>query len=1066
MWIVRLALARPYTFVVMAILIVIGGVVAVESMATDILPEIDIPVIAAVWQYQGLPAEDVEQRITSTFERAATTTVNGIEHIESQTIAGWGVVKVFFHPGTNIAAANAQVTAIAQTILKQLPPGITPPLILQYSASNVPVIQASVHSDTLGESELFDLTSNFLRIGLATVQGAQMPFPFGGKQRQVMVDIDLPRLQALGLSPIDVSNAVNLQNLILPSGTTKQGTQEISVRLNSSPDALKEISAMPIKTVNGVTVTIGDVAQVHDGFTPQTSLVRADGQRGVLISILKAGGSSTLDVVSRVRAAMPQILTTLPPSYHLDFLFDQSVFVRASVNGVIREAAIAAGLTGLMILLFLGSWRSTLIVVISIPLSILVSIMALAALGQTLNLMTLGGMSLAVGILVDDATVEIENVHRNIAMRKPLVHAILDGAQQIATPAFVATLCICIVFTPVVFISGAARSLFTPLAMAVVFAMLTSYLLSRTLVPTLVHYLLRPEVEVYAGTAHPPRNLIWRVHERFNLLFERVRRSYAGYLDLALDHKRLVTCGFFAFVIGSAVVLFPALGRDFFPTVDAGQIKFHVRTPPGTRIEETEHIFARVEQVVRDVIPRDELVTVIDNIGVPVSGINNVLGDGTLVSPGDGNILVALDPERHGPTERYVKALRERFATDMPNLEIFFQPADITTQVLNFGLSAPIDVQVMGPLRNRVQNIAIARKLRDQIAQIQGAVDVHLNQVIAAPDIKIAVNRTEASQQGLTERDVASDVLISLSSSGQVAPNFWMDPKKGVQYPVAVQTPQYKVGTLNELSNTPISLPESNRGAGAQTLGNLASFTRGGVPVNITHFNAAQTFDVLANVAGADLGSIADQIGDLVARARPTLPRGSTIVIRGQVESMQASFRGLSFGILFAVVLVFLLVAVNFQSWIDPLIILSALPGAISGILWMLFATRTTLSVPALMGAIMSIGVATSNSILILTFANDKRAEGKDAREAAYLAGITRLRPVMMTALAMILGMLPMSLGLGEGGEQNAPLGRAVIGGLCVATLATLIFVPVVYSALRKQPPTSALTPEEMAYGK
>jgi CzcA family heavy metal efflux pump len=1065
MWIVRLALARPYTFVVMAMLIAIGGGVAVTSMATDILPEIDIPVIAVVWQYGGLNADDVAQRITSNFERTATTTVNGIEHIESQTINGWGVIKVFFHPGTNIAAANAQVTAISQTILRQLPPGITPPLVMQYSASNVPVIQGSVHSDSIGEVELFDLTSNFLRVGLATVQGAQMPFPFGGKQRQVMIDIDLPRLQALGLSPIDVSNAVNLQNLLLPSGTTKQGVQEISVRMNSSPDALQEIAAMPIKTIGGVTVTIGDVAQVHDGFAPQTSLVRTDGRRGVLVSILKAGGSSTLDVVSRIRGAIPQILTTLPADYHIDLLFDQSVFVRASVNGVIKEAAIAAALTGLMILLFLGSWRSTVIVVISIPLSILVSIIVLAALGQTLNLMTLGGMSLAVGILVDDATVEIENVHRNIAMRKPLVHAILDGAQQIATPAFVATLCICIVFLPVLFIAGAARSLFTPLAMAVVFAMLTSYLLSRTLVPTMVHYLLRNEVEVYAGTAHPPRNIIWRIHERWNVVFERIRATYAGFLDLALDHKGLVALGFFGFVIATVVVVFPLLGKDFFPTVDAGQIKFHVRAPPGTRIEETEHVFAQVEQTVRKVIPAAELTTMIDNIGVPVSGINNVLSDGSLISPADGNVLVALDPEHHGPTAAYIKTLRERFAKEFPALEIFFQPPDITTQVLNFGMSAPIDVQLMGPLRNREKTIEIARKLRDQIAQISGAVDVHLNQVIGAPDIKIAVDRVEANQQGLTARDVASDVLVSLSSSGQVAPNFWMDPKKGVQYPVAVQTPQYKVDSLDALANTPIALPDTSRGS-SQTLGNLATFTRDTVPVNITHYNAAPTYDVLANVQGADLGSVASQIDELVTRVVPNLPRGTSIVVRGQVESMQASFRGLSFGIVFAVVLVFLLVAVNFQSWIDPLIILSALPGAIAGIVWMLFATRTTLSVPALMGAIMSIGVATSNSILILTFANDKRAEGCDARRAAYLAGITRLRPVMMTALAMILGMLPMSLGLGEGGEQNAPLGRAVIGGLCIATLATLIFVPVVYSALRKTAPKSALTAEEMAYGK
>ncbi|HEY4239523.1 MAG TPA: efflux RND transporter permease subunit [Kofleriaceae bacterium] len=1055
MWIVRLALARPYTFVVMAILIAIGGFLAVENMATDIFPEIDIPVIAVVWQYQGLPAEEVEQRMTGNFERAATTTVNGIEHIESQTIAGWGVIKLFFHQGTKIEGANAQVTAIAQTLLKAFPPGATPPLIMVYNASNVPVLQASVHSDTLQEQELFDLTSNFMRIGLATVQGAQMPFPFGGKSRQIMVDIDLPKLQALGLSPIDVSNAINLQNVILPSGTTKQGVQEVSVRMNASPDAFSQIGQMPIKTVNGVTVTIGDVAQVHDGFAPQTSLVRTNGRHGVLVSILKSGGSSTLDVVSRVRGAMPDILATLPADYHLDFLFDQSVFVRAAVNGVVKEAAIAAALTGLMILLFLGSWRSTLIVVISIPLSILTSIIVLALLGQTMNLMTLGGMSLAVGILVDDATVEIENVHRNIAMRKPLVHAILDGAQQIATPAFVATLCICIVFTPVVFIAGAARSLFTPLAMAVVFAMLTSYLLSRTLVPTLVRFFLRSE------PAHPT-HLIWRVHERFNVHFERLRRSYAGYLDWALDHKKLVTGGFALFVVGSAVLLFPLLGRDFFPTVDAGQIKFHVRMQPGTRIEETERRLATIEDAVKTIIPPEELATMISNIGVPASGINNALGDGSLISPADADVLVALDPEKHGSTPGYVKKLREKFAKDFPAIEVFFQAPDITTQVLNFGLAAPIDVQITGPLRNKEQNLAMARAFREEASHIPGAVDVHLNQVVGAPAIKINVDRTEASQQGLSERDVASDVLISLSSSGQVAPNFYLDPKKGVQYPVAVMTPQYQLNTVDDLTNTPITTASGGR----QTLGNVASFERDDVPVNITHWNAQRTYDVLANVQGRDLGGVADDIDKLVAKTRAKLPRGSTITVRGQVESMQSSFRGLSFGIIFAVLLVFLLCVVNFQSWVDPLIILSALPGAIAGIIWMLFATRTTLSVPALMGAIMSIGVATSNSILILTFANDQREEGADARKAAYLAGITRLRPVLMTALAMILGMLPMSLGLGEGGEQNAPLGRAVIGGLCVATIATLVFVPVVYSALRKKAPTPALTPEEMAYGK
>jgi multidrug efflux pump subunit AcrB len=1064
MWIVRLALARPYTFVVMAMLIVLGGVFSILNMPTDIFPEIDIPVIAVVWQYNGLSAEDMEQRVTGNYERAVTTTVNGIEHIESQTISGTAVIKIFFHQGTHIDAANAQVTAISQTLLKQFPPGITPPLILQYNASNVPIIQGSIHSDTLSEQALFDLTSNFLRIGLATVQGAQMPYPFGGKQRQIMIDIDLARLHALGLSPNDVSNALNLQNVILPGGTAKLGAQEISMRMNGTPDVSSEIGAMPIKTVNGATVTIADVATVRDGYAPQTSLVRANGTHGVLMTILKSGSSSTLDIVKRVRTVIPDILKTLPPEYHLDLLFDQSLFVRAAVDGVIKEAVIAATLTGLMILLFLGSWRSTLIVIISIPLSILVSIIVMAALGQTLNLMTLGGLSLAVGILVDDATVEIENVHRNIAMKKPIVHAILDGAAQIATPAFVATLCICIVFVPVTFITGAAKSLFTPLAMGVVFAMLTSYLLSRTLVPTMVHYLLKVEVDRYTGVTHGKKqDIFWRIHERFNVHFERFRRFYGGYLDWALDKPKLVTGIFAVFVFGSCVTLYPFLGQDFFPSVDAGQIRFHVRGQPGTRIEETEKQFAEIEDDVRTVIPKNELKTLIDNIGVPVSGINNALSDGSMISSADGDVLIALDPEKHGPTPAYVKKLRERFSKDFPAVEIFFLAPDITTQVLNFGIAAPIDVQINGPLVNRSQNLAIAADMRDAISKIPGAVDVHLQQVVGAPDMRISVDRTEASQEGLTERDVANDILVSLSSSGQVSPNYWMDPKKGVQYLVAVQTPQYKVGSMADLQNTPISLP-----AGAtheQTLGNIAKFTRDDIPVNITHFNASQTFDVLANVQGRDLGSVATAIHKIVKDETPKLPRGSKLTVRGQVQSMESSFRGLGYGMIFAVVLVYLLMAVNFQSWLDPFIILSALPGAIAGIVWMLFCTHTHLSVPALMGAIMSIGVATSNSILMVTFANDQRKLGGEARHSAYLAGITRLRPVCMTALAMILGMLPMSLGLGEGGEQNAPLGRAVIGGLSIATFATLFFVPVVYSALRKTAPTEPLTKEELSYG-
>src|SRR3984885_6331043 len=925
----------------MAMLIVIGGIFAILQMPTDILPEIDIPVIAVVWQYGGLPPEEMEERFTANFERILTTTVNGIEHMESQSLYGVSVTKIFFHPGTKMEMANAQVTAISQTLLKQFPVGATPPLVVNYSASNVPILQGSVHSDSLSEQQLFDLTSNFLRTGLATVQGAQMPFPYGGKQRQVMIDIDLPRLYALGLSPNDVNNALQAQNLVLPSGTAKIGPQELLFRLNSSPIAAEDISSLPIKSAKGANVRIGDVASVRDGFAPQTSLVRANGRRGVLMTLLKSAGASTLDIVKRVRGVLPGVMATLPPEFKMDLLFDQSLYVRAAVEGVIKEAGIAAGLTALMILLFLGSWRSTLIVVVSIPLSILVSLIVLACLGQSLNLMTLGGLSLAVGILVDDATVEIENVHRNMAMKKPIVVAILDGAQQIAVPAFVATLCICIVFIPVVFISGAARSLFTPLGMAVVFAMMTSYFLSRTLVPTMVHYLLGPEVALYAGTDHRRRDIIWRIHERFNVHFERLRHLYGGFLDWALDHGRIVTGAFAAFVVVSLGALFPGLGRDFFPSVDAGQIRFHVRTNAGTRIETTEHLFERVEDEVHAVIPQEEIATVIDNIGLPVSGLNLALGDPSMISSADGEVLVQLQ-ENHHPTAKYVEQLRRRFAEDFPSTDFFFLAPDITTQVLNFGLTAPIDVQIAGPLMNNQKDYEIAQALRDQISHVSGAVDVHLSQVVNQPEVRVDVDRAEASEQGVTERDVSKEALVSLSSSGQVSPNYWLDRQKGVQYLVAVQTPQYKVDSIDAFRQTPVHVPLGT----PEMLGNLATFHRDSTPVNVTHYDILNTYDVQANVEGVDLGSVSDSVDRLIATAKKTMPRGTSIVVRGQVESMNASFRGLSYGILAAVALVYFLMVINFQSWLDPLIILSALPGALAGIVWMLFATGTTLSVP------------------------------------------------------------------------------------------------------------------------
>jgi multidrug efflux pump subunit AcrB len=1061
MWIVKLALRRPYTFVVMSMLIVLLGVVTILRMPTDILPEIDIPVIAVVWQYAGLPAEEMEQRFTSNYERALTTTVNDIEHIESQSLSGIAVIKIFFQPGAKIEAATAQVTAISQTVIRQFPPGATPPLVIRYSASNVPILQIGLESDSMSEAQIFDNGANFLRTGLAVVQGAQIPWPFGGKQRTVVIDLDLDRLHAYGLTPTDVSNAVSAQNLILPAGTVKIGAQEYGVRMNSSPDVIAELDELPVKTINGTTVFIKDVAHVRDGYAPQTSMVHSGGRRAALMSVLKAGGSSTLDIVRRVRAAMPGIAATLPKELKTTLLFDQSVFVRAAVDGVVKEAITAAGLTALMILLFLGSWRSTLIVVVSIPLSILVAVILLGALGQTLNTMTLGGMALAVGILVDDATVEIENIHRNLGQKKPLVRAILDGAEQIAVPAFVSTLCICIVFVPIGFLTGAVRSLFLPLGLSVVFAMMTSYLLSRTLVPTMVRALLAKEEALYAG-GHDGHAVggagpIWAAHNAVNRRFERLRARYGGALAWALDHRTPVAAAFLGFAVLS-VGLAPLLGSDFFPTVDAGQIKLHVRGAPGTRIEETEKLFGRVEELIHRVIPAGEIDTVIDNMGVPYSGINLALSDGSLISSADGEVLVSLK-EHHKPTAGYVRALRRALAEEMPGVTFYFVAPDISTQVLNFGLSAPIDVEIVGPRGNQQENLRVARELERRIAAVPGAVDVHLAQVPRAPELRIDVDRSKAASLGLTQRDVAQNVLVSLSSSGQTAPSFWLDRKRGVQYAVQVQTPQHRVDSVEALMATPVTAPSRQE----QVLTNVAAVDHGGSPVNLTHYNVANTLDVQCGVDGADLGSVAAGVEKAVDAVRPTLPRGTTIRVRGQVESMRSAFTGLGSGLVFAVVLVYLLMVVNFQSWLDPLVILTALPGALAGILWMLFLTQTTLSVPAQMGAIMSIGVATANSILMVTFANDQRKLGLSARDAALSAGVTRLRPVVMTALAMIIGMLPMSLGLGEGGEQNAPLGRAVIGGLLLATFSTLFFVPVMYATLRKRAPAPAAPQEVLA---
>ncbi|WP_437318944.1 efflux RND transporter permease subunit [Sorangium sp. So ce385] len=1047
MWLVRIALQRTYTFIVMSMLIVILGVFTITRMPTDIFPDIDIPVLSVIFNYGGLPPEEMEKRIVNNYERFLTTTVNDIEHIESQSLTGISIIKIFLQPGASIEAATAQVTAVSQTAIRMMPPGISPPLVIRYSASSVPILQAALESESLSEQQLFDYAVNFIRADIATIRGTQIPYPYGGKQRQIMVDIDPQRLFAWGLSPRDVNAALGLQNVILPSGTAKMGENEYPVIMNSSPEAFEELGKLPLRTVNGRTVYLRDVASVRDGNAPQTNMVHVEGKRSVLLSILKNGSASTLDVTSRIHAMLPSTLEKLPKELKVSLLFDQSVFVRAAVDGVVHEALIAAGLTALMILLFLGSWRSTLIVVISIPLSILVSIIALSALGHTLNVMTLGGMALAVGILVDDATVAIENIHRNLGQRKPFIRAIIDGAQEIAVPALVSTLCICIVFVPVVFITGAAKSLFVPMAMAVVFAMLMSYFLSRTLVPTLVRLLLEREAAEHAHGQHGnTKSVFGRVFAAFNRAFDRLRAAYGGWLAWALAHRAAFVGAFLAFVAAS-VALIPLLGRDFFPSVDAGLIKLHVRGAPGTRLEESERHFAQIQETIREVIPPAEIRTMLDTIGIPASGINLSLSEGAQISSADGQIFIALE-EHHQPTAGYVRKLREKLNAAYPDTTFFFLAPDISTQVLNFGLAAPINVQVVGPIGKEDETYAVARRIADRMERIPGAVDVHLAQVPARPQLRINVDRTMADQMGLSQRDVASDVLVSLSSSGQTSPTYWLD-KRGVQYLVAVQTPQYAIGSIDDLNATPLSTGDGR----PQLLSNVASLARSTGPANITHYNVARTFDVQANVDGTDLGSVAGAVSRVIDELRPELPRGTKVTVKGQAESMDSSFTGLGYGLLFAVVLVYLLMVVNFQSWLDPLIILMALPGAVAGIAWMLFVTHTTLSVPALMGSIMCVGVATANSILVVTFANDQRKLGRDAPTAALAAGMTRLRPVLMTALAMIFGMLPMSIGLGEGGEQNAPLGRAVIGGLLVATLSTLFFVPVMYSLLRSKAP-------------
>ena len=1066
MWIVRLALRRPYTFVVMSLMIALLGGLAIIRMPTDIFPEINIPIVNVIWTYTGISAEDMARRVVTPIERGLTTSVIDIEHLESQSVNGVGVMKVFFHPDARIEAALAQISASTQSVLRVLPPGIFPPFLLRYNASSVPILQMGISSPSLTEQEIYDYGYNFIRTQMATVQGASVPLPYGGKPRQIMVDLDPKAMYANNLSATEVSAAINAQNLILPAGFARMGDREYTVRLNSSPELVQALNDLPVKQVRGATVYVRDVAHVRDGYAVQQNIVRQDGRRSTLLTVLKNGGASTLDIVSRVKSTLPRILSTLPPGLNVKFLFDQSLFVRAAIDSVVREAIIAALLTALMILLFLGSWRSTVIVCMSIPLSILTSLIVLYFFDQTLNVMTLGGMALAVGILVDDATVEIENIHRNLAQGKPIVRSILDGAQQIAVPAFVSTLCICIVFVPVIFLQGAAKFLFTPLAAAVVLAMMASYILSRTLVPTMVRFLLASEVDRYrseadellgheehSAAAAPSgkpagRDIFWLVHDIFNHGFGKLREGYRGLLSLTLRHRGLAFVMFLLFC-GVSGALYPLIGHDFFPRVDAGQFRLHVRAPAGTRIESTEQLFSRVEDTIRETIPRGEISNILDNIGLPANGINLAFTDSSTISSADGEIMVSLKPGEHGPTWEYVRKLRGRLRDAYPEATFFFQPSDIVSQILNFGLPAPVDVQVVG--RNEKANYRVAKQIADRIEKIPGAADVHVHQVANIPTINVDVDRTRASQVGLTQRDIANSLLISLSSTSQVAPNYWLNPTNGVNYPVNVQTPLYRVDSTATLGSTPISAG----GSAPQLLSNLASFERGEEMAVVNHYNVQPVFDIYANVENRDLGSFADEVQKVLNNVRKNLPRGSYIDVRGQVETMRSSFVGLGFGLIFAVLLVYFVMVINFQSWLDPFIILTALPGALCGILWMLFLTQTTISVPALMGAIMSIGVATANSILLVTFANEQRALGKSPTEAALEAGYTRLRPVIMTALAMIIGMLPMAIGFGEGGEQNAPLGRAVIGGLVVATFATLMFVPVVYSVLRRHEPKS-----------
>jgi multidrug efflux pump subunit AcrB len=1044
MWIVRVALQRPYTFIMLAVLIVLMGGYAILNTATDIFPNIKIPIAAVIWRYNGILPEEIANRIVLFSERVAQTTVNDVEHTESQSVNGTAVVKYFFQPDVDQDLSMSQITAVSQVQLAYSPPGTTPPFVLSYSASSVPILQLALSSDTLPESQIYDLGNTILRTQLATVAGASIPFPFGGKQRQVQVDLDPQALRARGLSGNDVVAAIGAQNLILPAGTQKIGSLEYYIKLNASPTQIEDLNNIPIRARNGTVTYVRDVAHVRDGYSPQTNIVRLEGRRAVLMSVLKTGKASTIDIINSINEKLPQIRASLPPELKIEPLSDQSVFVRAAISGVIREALIAGALTGLLILLFLGSWRSTLIITISIPLSILASIYCLSALGETINIMTLGGLALAVGILVDDATVTIENINYHLEHGKEVEAAILDGAHQIALPALVSTLSICIVFVPMFLLAGIAKFLFIPLAEAVVFAMLASYILSRTLVPTLAKFWLKKHD---SGAKHRKRNVLSRFQRRFELGFEKMREGYRSLLGVALGAGPRFAAVFLGAMAATSLLAFPlgplpGLGQDFFPSVDGGQIKLHVRARTGTRIEETAALCDAVEATIREVIPADQVSTIVDNVGLPYSGINLAYSTSAPVGPGDADIFVNLSPN-HKPTAGFVGRLRTKLAATFPSATFSFLPADMISQILNFGLPSPIDVQIVG--FNVQGNRTFANNLLQKLHGVAGAVDLRIQQSGDYPQFDVDVDRTKAQLLGLTEQAVASNMLVSLSGSFQTAPSFWVDPKSGTQYQVATQTPQYRLENLNDLGNTPLT---AGNGGSSQLLSSVADIHRSVGPAVVSHYNATPAIDIFGSVQGMDLGYVSAQINRIIAGAMHDLPKGSKVVLRGQAQTMKASFNGLLIGLIGAIVLVYMLIVVNFQSLLDPFIIITALPAALAGIVWMLFLTHTTVSVPALTGAIMCMGVATANSVLVVSFARERMNAGDDAFEAALQAGFTRLRPVLMTALAMIIGMIPMALGLGDGGEQNAPLGRAVIGGLIFATVATLFFVPTVFSII------------------